>query len=134
MGDRANVVIQDEDGNRVWLYSHWGGFDMLTTLRNALTRGKERWDDPAYLARIVFCEMMGPKAVNDTGGFGISAVIGDNERPILVCDCKTQTVRLEDEADGHLAGYYPCIGAQFTFLEFIDTTISTWADIPRSAH
>lgn len=81
MGDRSNVVIEDFDGSRVYLYAHWAGEDILKSAVHGLESG--RYNDSAYLARIVFEHMIR----NDRGletGFGISTVIQDNEHPIFV--------------------------------------------------
>jgi len=84
MGDRGNIVI---DG--VWLYTHLGGFHIKIDLQKALQRHL-RWDDSAYLTRIIFDQMKG----NDFGetGFGISTKMCDNEHNILRVDCDNQTI------------------------------------------
>jgi len=93
MGDRANIVVKQDDGTRIYLYTHWRGYELPGILQAALERGSDRWDDLQYLSRIIFQQMMG----GDTGttGFGISAAPGDNEHPYLVVDCDAQTVTVE---------------------------------------
>lgn len=97
MGDRGNIAIVQEahEGKRalIYLYSHWGGTGMTATLQAALKRGKSRWDDPAYLARIIFCEMIRGQE-QELNGFGISNGICDNEHPILYVDPDAETVSL----------------------------------------
>lgn len=61
MGDRGNIVVVD-GASKVYLY----------TTRAVSER---RIDDGPYLARIVFCEMIG--ADKGTSGFGISGEYGD---------------------------------------------------------
>jgi hypothetical protein len=123
MGDRANIVIEQGDGSRVWLYSHWGGSEMPETLQKAL-RLRERWDDTAYFASIVYLTM---RDGNDaTTGFGITTRITDNEYPILVVDCDKQAITIEDEPDGTRAKYHPCIGKTFTFEEFAGLWGMSW--------
>lgn len=91
MGDRANIAIkQDNDNEYVWLYSHWGGHGLPARLQDALRRGKDRWADGQYLARIIFQEMVGTDS--GTTGYGISTRIGDNEYPVIVVDPNAQTV------------------------------------------
>jgi hypothetical protein len=92
MGDRANVVVET-CGERVFLYTHWQGSSLPLTLQAALKRGQGRWDDPAYLARIIFCEMVAGQE-KETTGFGISASICDNEWPLLIVNVDDQQVRL----------------------------------------
>lgn len=98
MGDRGNVVIIDHEGDGVSLYSHWGGSALVETVRTALDR-QQRWDDPAYLARIVFCEMLrtgGEPPLGGELGFGISVYRGvDNgNHDDIVVDTRTCEVRI----------------------------------------
>jgi hypothetical protein len=113
MGDRANVAILsysaspvthygkpevEGEVDAVVLYTHWGGTDLPIDVQTALTR-RERWDDPAYLARIVFCRMIGD-SLEDGTGFGITAnSLSDNSYPILVLDCQTERIASRNEDD-----------------------------------
>jgi len=84
MGDRANIVVHETVENKdatVFLYTHWGGYKIKETLQKALAR-KQRWDDPAYLTRIIFCEMV-KKDVDGETGYGISTTMCDNEHNLL---------------------------------------------------
>lgn len=92
MGDRANVYVKQAG---VYLYGHSSGYDLAATVKRAIAR-KQRWDDESYLARIIFCEMVGPYVTSETG-FGISATIGDNERPVIIVDTERQTVACSGE-------------------------------------
>lgn len=91
MGDRGNVVLKYEDGNKIYFYSHWTGSGLKETVRLALIRGRDRWDDESYLARIVFCQMLGGDMMSTTG-FGIAPYEVDNEHPLVVVDTKEKTV------------------------------------------
>ena len=92
MGDRANVVVKDGD-ERVCLYSHWGGSELPATLQKAMQRGKERWNDPSYLARIIFCEMVQGREKELTG-FGISVSPPDGRDRVITVDTDEQTVQM----------------------------------------
>jgi hypothetical protein len=70
MGDRRNVIINDSAGAGVALYSHWGGTELPEVVKRALAK-RWRWDDSAYLARIIFCEMVKGSEAEETG-FGIA--------------------------------------------------------------
>jgi len=98
MGDRANIYIKEDEKHGVYLYTHWGGYELPEKLRTALKRGKGRWNDAAYLARIVFCEMVKGDEEGSTG-YGISSRLQDNEHPIIVVDTVKQTVTFADEPD-----------------------------------
>lgn len=115
MGDRANIVTQTQGRNskpeRVYLYGHWSGSTIHTTLQAALKR-RARWNDHSYLTRIIFDQMTDGSHGEETG-FGISASITDNEYPLLVVDVDAQRVIVEDEDSGkELAG--------FTLKDFTD--------------
>jgi hypothetical protein len=94
MGDRANIVVE-QNGGRIYLYSHWGGYQLPVVLRDALKRG-ERWDDDTYLTRIIF-DQMTEGLHGEATGFGIGVYLSDNEYNILVVDPKSQTVTAEVE-------------------------------------
>jgi len=95
MGDRSNIVIK-EGKEEVFLYGHNMGRHYISVLAEALTRGRDRWQDPSYLARIVFCEMTKDTKA-ETTGYGIWCSLTDNEHPLLVVDCPNRAVRLETE-------------------------------------
>jgi hypothetical protein len=88
MGDRGNIIVKDGDST-VYLYTHWTGSDLPSSIRASLRRSKDRWDDGQYLARVLFQDMVG----KDTGisGFGISSTMGDGGTDIEV-NVDTQTV------------------------------------------
>lgn len=81
MGDRRNVVVEFTNGTSVALYTHWAGSDLPQTLAKALDRGRSRWDDPTYLTRMIFSEMIAAEAGDDVigvlmseTGFGIEPI------------------------------------------------------------
>jgi hypothetical protein len=90
MGDRANVVVKTGD-EQVCLYTHWLGGDLKEILTAALKRGESRWDDAAYLARVIFCEMVRTDP-DGTTGFGISQSIGDGDNNVFTVDVDAGTV------------------------------------------
>lgn len=86
MGDRANIIMQGETDTfpyPVYFYSHWKGRDIYTDLQKALEKSKSRWGDPAYLARIIFCQLVAGDALGLTG-YGISTVMGDGGTELWV--------------------------------------------------
>lgn len=92
MGDRANVLIED-----VYLYTHWDGSELPFVVQKALKRGDDRWGDPQFLARIVFCEMVKDDPMGTTG-YGISHELGDNEYEILKLDTDAQLVTIGEKS------------------------------------
>ena len=92
MGDRGNVVVVSSHPlptgavrRPVYLYSHWGGSELPLDVQRALQR-HQRWDHPAYLARILFCEILPAKEHDGEIGFGISPFISDNEHTFIVVE------------------------------------------------
>jgi hypothetical protein len=88
MGDRGNIFVKNGDEKGVYLYSHWGGSELPIILKQALSR-QIRWGDASYLTRIIFDEMTRDRQGEELG-FGISAVLTDNEHPIVVVDTERQ--------------------------------------------
>ena len=91
MGDRANIKVTGQGD--VFLYTHWEGSSLPFTLQNALKKADVvgRIDDPKYLARIIFQEMI-EKHLNQLTGFGISGIVGDGEDRILTVSTENQSV------------------------------------------
>jgi hypothetical protein len=102
MGDRANIVMHFDDGGQVWFYTHWAGSELAETLQAALKRGESHWDDPAYLARIIFCEMVRDD-IDGLTGYGISTSEQDNEHPYIHVDTTTQTVQIGEKTKSYSA-------------------------------
>lgn len=103
MGDRGNVHVHEGDSPGVFLYSEWTGSNLPMVVARALRRGKYRWTNPAYLTRIIFCEMLADAAHPgqehayalevQTTGFGISTYIyGTSDHPTIHVDTDAQTV------------------------------------------
>jgi len=93
VGDRSNIVVQESNGNRIWLYGHWMGEDSIKIVHDVLLQ-RVRWSDSPYLTRMLFEKMIEGAYDKDTG-FGISTTMGDNEYPIIVLEPSTQTAWLE---------------------------------------
>jgi len=103
MGDRANIIICEEQGSKIHLYTHWGGSELRNTLAAALDRGRDRWTDESYLTRIIFSEMV-RNDINGTTGFGISTRHCEPGNDIeirmsheMVYDCVTDKIFSFDE-------------------------------------
>jgi hypothetical protein len=94
MGDRGNIVVRGA-GSQVFLYTHWEGYQIPEFARMAIAT-RRRWDDPQYLARIVFDTMAWGRQGDETG-FGISSNLHDNGHPLLIVDCDKQQVFLESD-------------------------------------
>lgn len=87
MGDRANVYIHENGRPGVYLYTHWDGTGLPRLIKDALQspRAQNRLTDHAYLARILFEEMVHDSLGSETG-YGISADVQDGEDRIVDID------------------------------------------------
>ena len=110
MGDRANIKVTGVGD--VYLYTHWSGEELPETLKAALARGKARWDDPQYLSRIIFCEMVKGQE-RDCTGYGISGECGDGDDRVLTVDGVKQTVVWPD-------------GTVLSFADYVALAEATW--------
>lgn len=97
MGDRANVCVKNnDDDNGVYLYTHWYGTELPFTLQNALL-SRQRWQDTAYLTRIIFSEMITVHdEVKSFLGYGISTFVCDGHKRILYVNCRDLTIKRSD--------------------------------------
>jgi len=132
MGNRANVYIFTRAMVRrvateepikaqsgVYLYSHWGGDSLPFIVRQALDTTQERWGDTAYLTRAIFCGMV-ERDVMGLTGYGISALIQDNEHQIIVLDDDSQMIGFAEEPD--YGDPQPLPSRWFTYKEYLDLT------------
>ena len=111
MGDRANVIVHD-GAETVCLYTHWAGTELPETLQAALIRGRERWDDAQYLARIIFCEMVKGCEMSVLG-YGISQTPGDGADRILHVDVNSQSISIAN-------------GPRISFSEYVSLPNIGW--------
>jgi len=90
MGTRAQVFIKDEG---VYLYQHWDGDNLMDKVVKAVNSpvGKGRQDDPEYLARIIFCEMVRGDEAGETG-YGIGTNMHGDIEYLVTVDCKKRTI------------------------------------------
>ena len=91
MGMRRNIALDYGEERKIYLYTHWGAERLEDVLRDALIRGRSRWDDPPYLARIIFSEMI-QDDVLDILGYGIAPYECDPEYPTIEVDFGKRTV------------------------------------------
>ena len=89
MGDRGQVLIEDVG---VYLYTHWDASELTKIVQKALAK-KWRWDDPEYLARIIFCEMVKGDEEGETG-YGIGNNLHGDVWRLIKVNCENQTVQV----------------------------------------
>ena len=99
MGDRANFVFVQSNGESIVLYGHWAGGNMLANLAEAVFKARPRWNDESYATRIAISHLIGDQWNMETGwGLQVNE-ISDNEHKIPVIDFNQQTFSLHEEWD-----------------------------------
>ena len=97
MGDRANFVFVQPNGDTIVLYGHWAGHAMLENLAEAVAQAQSRWQDPSYATRIAISQMIGDGWGMETGwGLQVNE-ISDNEHKIPVVNWLECTFSLHEE-------------------------------------
>ena len=103
MGSRISIAVRQNNGESVFLYSHWAGPRIAEDLQLALKR-QQRWDDAPYLTRIIFCQMVKNSLMDETG-FGITNEdCGDY--PVMFIEPSTREIHVGE--------------ARWTFKQFIE--------------
>lgn len=92
MGSRANIILEENDCPPIYFYTHWKSDYLPEIVHKAICR-KSRWDDPQYLARIIFGELIRGNE-NEETGFGISTYVGDGGDKIIGVNLSTQEVKM----------------------------------------
>ena len=90
MAISANIHIVHKDGG-IYFYSHLDGGRIPKLVAMALDRGRNRWNDEQYLARIIFSEMVKDDVMGLTNyGIGVTPC----EETIMDIDMPNQEVHL----------------------------------------
>lgn len=90
MGDRANIILKQEEGGKIYLYTHWGGHKIKQVLAKALDRSRSRWDDEPYLSRIIFSELI-KDDIDGLTGYGLTTYMTDEDNNDVEVDIEAQT-------------------------------------------
>lgn len=96
MGTKASILIRSDD-EQVCLYQHYDGHKLDAVLKSALKRGRNRWEDFGYLARIVFCEMVKDDLAG-TENYGLHQHVPPDVDIVIVVDIAAQTVTRKGSA------------------------------------
>jgi len=97
MGERSEIELYYSKNKEIYLYSHWTSIDELRQiLASALIRGKDRWNDESYLARIIFSDMI-EDDIKSLTGYGISPnSMGDYQIKVNLIDQTIEGLTFEE--------------------------------------
>ena len=90
--DSGQIEIISPYG-RVYLYTHNDAKSLLTIVHNTLSL-KVRWDDPDYLSRMLFCEMIPEQFWSSNTGYGIGTQLYADVELLLSLNTVSQKITL----------------------------------------
>ena len=127
MSTHATVEIWENGGapkseeRPVVLFKYCDGDMLINDVIEAMKRGKSRWNDPAYLSRIIFCQMLcgDLEPLTGTTGYGIlTDNISDAKVEIVIDCCRQEVIVKEIKRDNE----------RYTFKEFANLCIPSFVD------
>lgn len=124
MGDRANFGFV-QNGHILYLYGHWAGEGMLSTLANALDKARPCWNDTAYGTRIAVSQIVGDDWSGELGwGLSIDSLC-DNQHKIPVVNFEKGRVTLYKEGRTTLNGVTQPLGDPIFSMD-LDTFVKRY--------
>lgn len=111
----AQVEVSGPFGS-VYLYSEEGR-GIIGALHRALSK-EERWNDPDYLTRIIFCQMVPKKELEGTTKFGIGTEMYANIDIFITVDTITENITIQARGSSLHDRY------KMSFQHFVDSFTS----------
>ena len=108
--DSGQIEIISPFG-RVYLYTHNDAKSLLTIVHNTLSL-KVRWDDPDYLSRMLFCEMIPEQFWSSNSGYGIGTQLYADVELLVSLDTVNQKITLR-------SGSHEFSNFSMSFEEFV---------------
>lgn len=104
MGDRRQIKLvyngnDEQPAGELYIYTHWHGSELELIVANALDRGRDRWTDETYLARIIISEVIKASGIDETTGVGIAPYFMDTSYGEFTIDFRFNHVELADDRD-----------------------------------
>jgi hypothetical protein len=117
--DSGQVEIIGPYG-RVYLYTHSGAGSLVNDVHSVLSM-RQRWNDPDYLAKMVFCRMVPVECWNTDLGFGIGTQLYADVNLLITLDTVNYKILLQSATEKHST-------LKMSFEEFVISFL-TKADI-----
>ncbi len=95
--DSGQVEIISPYG-RVYLYTHNYAANLVSDVYRVLSQHK-RWDDPDYLSRMIFCEMIPPELWNSDTGFGIGTQMYADVNLLITIDTVKKIIKISSHGN-----------------------------------
>ena len=114
MNNRGQILFLDTG---IVFYTHWHSEEIAKYVRDALIL-EEHWDDPEYLARLVFEQML--KTTEPTTGLGIGVNVIATI-PTVIINCEKETISLNLSFRETIQYLQFCSSREeFTFKELLE--------------
>ena len=97
----------------VFLYTNKEAYNLTNVVLNVLSE-KVHWDDPDYLTRVLFCNMVPKDQWYNTNGFGIGTQMYIDVKLLITLDIVHQKITLMD-----FDKYHKYVKNIYTFEEFV---------------
>ena len=78
MSDKRQIHVTYPNGQKIYFYTHNGGYTLPRVVAEALNTARDHWSDPSYLARVVFNQMTADDPTGITG-YGIATEYEDSD-------------------------------------------------------
>jgi hypothetical protein len=86
---------------RIYLYTHSTADDLINVVNNVLSKNV-RWDDPDYLARMIFCKMIPVEDWDNENGFGIGTQLYMDIQMLISLDTVHQTIKISSSFEKYI--------------------------------
>jgi hypothetical protein len=114
----GQVEIIGEFGS-VFLYTHDLAHDLLHAVYDVLSK-RQRWDDPDYFSRMLFCRMVPCELWNKTDGFGIGTQMYADVKFLIAINLKTKRLTINNWNESGSV----CRAIHYDFENFINNFAS----------
>lgn len=94
----GQVQIVGEHGS-VYLYTHNYAKTLVSIVHEVLSR-RQRWDDPDYLSRMIFCAMIPYDDWNKDTGFGIGTQYVIDTNLLIVINLERKRISISSYGSG----------------------------------
>jgi len=103
----------------IFLYTHDLAHDLLHAVYDVLKK-KQRWDDPDYFSRMLFCRMIPCELWDKAEGFGIGTQMYADIKFLITLDLSRKRLTINNLNDSCTV----CRGTHYDFQDFIDNFAS----------
>ena len=110
----GQIEVIGEYGS-VFLYTHNLAHDLIHAVHDVLSK-EEKWNDPDYLTRMLFCRMVPVELWNKSNDFGIGTQMYTDVKLLIGINLKTKRLTINNWNESSTV----CRGVHYDFDDFIN--------------